>query len=183
MTPLMTLALKQGFGRLIRRSDDSGVVAILDERLSSKAYGRRARQDLPPASFTREFQAVHQFYRAALASPAEFALNVWADREQAHHWRWQLVRLQDGRSDSQQGTSTTHDPAQVEVEAALDALYNLGERIRRVGQEPSRYAVEVRCSRATAALLAAGPLPAELAQRWAAMASSWRALSQRTVRE
>ena len=93
------------------------------------------------------------------------------------------MRLQDGRTDSQQGTSATHDPAQAELEAALDALRNLGERIRRVGQEPSRYAVEVRCSRATAALLAAGSLPAELAQRWAAMASSWRTLSSRAVRE
>ena len=45
--PLMTLALKRGFGRLIRRSDDSGVVAILDERLSSK---RLRPPRLPPRS-------------------------------------------------------------------------------------------------------------------------------------
>ena len=77
MVPLMTLALKQGFGRLIRRSDDSGVVAILDERLSSKGYGRRARQDLPPAFFTRDFKAVHRFFRSAIDTQAEFALNVW----------------------------------------------------------------------------------------------------------
>ena len=49
MTPLMTLSLKQGFGRLIRRTSDRGVVAILDERLSSKGYGRRARRYPPRA--------------------------------------------------------------------------------------------------------------------------------------
>ena len=70
MAPLMTLALKQGFGRLIRRSSDRGVVAILDERLSSKGYGRRARQDLPPARFSREFKDVHRFFQAERWRPS-----------------------------------------------------------------------------------------------------------------
>ena len=73
MLPLMTLALKQGFGRLIRRTSDSGVVAILDERLTSKSYGRQARNDLPPARFTRDFGDVHRFYQESLNVDAEFA--------------------------------------------------------------------------------------------------------------
>src|SRR5262249_2020380 len=36
--PRAALALKQGFGRLIRRGDDRGVVAILDHRILSRAY-------------------------------------------------------------------------------------------------------------------------------------------------
>ena len=60
MLPLMTLTLKQGFGRLIRRASDTGVVAILDDRLTSKEYGRRSRNDLPPARFSREFKEVHR---------------------------------------------------------------------------------------------------------------------------
>ncbi|MCI5223546.1 MAG: hypothetical protein D3924_12960, partial [Candidatus Electrothrix sp. AR4] len=35
------LSLRQGVGRLIRRSEDRGVMAILDVRLFSKFYGRR----------------------------------------------------------------------------------------------------------------------------------------------
>ena len=66
MLPLMTLALKQGFGRLIRRTSDLGVVAILDERLTSRQYGSQARRDLPPARFSRHFHDVHQFYRMRL---------------------------------------------------------------------------------------------------------------------
>ena len=100
--PLMTLALKQGFGRLIRRTTDRGVVAILDERLSNRRYGNRARRDLPPARFSRQVRDVHQFYRAALGSKADFALNVSAaidEETEETSWRWQLVRLQDGKSD------------------------------------------------------------------------------------
>ncbi|MCB0080238.1 MAG: hypothetical protein KDE47_04885, partial [Caldilineaceae bacterium] len=92
----MTLALKQGFGRLIRRTTDQGVVAILDERLTSKGYGRQARQDLPPARFSRSFSDVHQFYRRALDSQADFVLNVWAltgeHAAASARWRWQLLR-------------------------------------------------------------------------------------------
>ncbi len=37
--PQAALALKQGFGRLIRRTDDRGIVAVLDRRLVSRLYG------------------------------------------------------------------------------------------------------------------------------------------------
>ena len=108
MLPLMTLALKQGFGRLIRRTSDAGVVAILDERLSSKSYGRQARGDLPPAQFGRSFKDVHKFFQRTLATEAEFAVNVWAeviesDPNKPVYWRWQLLRLQDGKADSGDG--------------------------------------------------------------------------------
>lgn len=45
--PQAALALKQGFGRLIRRSDDRGIVAILDQRIVTKAYGRVFLDTLP----------------------------------------------------------------------------------------------------------------------------------------
>lgn len=184
MVPLMTLALKQGFGRLIRRSDDSGVVAILDERLSSKGYGRRARQDLPPALFTRDFKAVHRFFRSAIDSQAEFALNVW-DGARNHTpglWRWQLVRLQDGRADSGSGcVEAGTDPAYVEVHAALAGLGDLQGRIERAGHLPSRFVVELRCSSATVDLLVGGISHDELAARWATGAAVWQAILPRAV--
>ena len=46
--PAAALALKQGFGRLIRRRDDRGIVAILDSRVVTKTYGRVFLETLPP---------------------------------------------------------------------------------------------------------------------------------------
>ncbi|MCU0640078.1 MAG: hypothetical protein MUF59_09455 [Candidatus Krumholzibacteria bacterium] len=45
--PLAVLRLRQGIGRLIRRSGDRGVVVILDSRLSSRAYGSIILSTLP----------------------------------------------------------------------------------------------------------------------------------------
>ena len=45
--PAAALALKQGFGRLIRRRDDRGIVAVLDARLVTRTYGRAFVETLP----------------------------------------------------------------------------------------------------------------------------------------
>ncbi len=45
--PEAVMRLKQGFGRLIRRSSDSGAVVILDPRLLKKRYGRVFLDSLP----------------------------------------------------------------------------------------------------------------------------------------
>jgi ATP-dependent DNA helicase DinG len=42
------LLLAQGAGRLLRRADDRGVVAVLDSRLASARYGSYLRASLPP---------------------------------------------------------------------------------------------------------------------------------------
>lgn len=42
------LSLTQGSGRLIRSSSDKGVVAILDQRLLTKGYGKTMLRSLPP---------------------------------------------------------------------------------------------------------------------------------------
>lgn len=42
------LLLAQGAGRLIRRVDDQGVVAILDSRVATRRYGAFLRKSLPP---------------------------------------------------------------------------------------------------------------------------------------
>jgi ATP-dependent DNA helicase DinG len=46
--PAAAIALKQGFGRLIRRRDDRGIVAILDGRIVTRTYGRVFLETLPP---------------------------------------------------------------------------------------------------------------------------------------
>ncbi len=48
--PQAALRLKQGFGRLIRRSTDRGAVVILDNRILGRDYGRTFLEILPPAS-------------------------------------------------------------------------------------------------------------------------------------
>jgi len=45
--PNAVMKFKQGFGRLMRRSADRGVVAVLDGRLLKKKYGQIFRQSLP----------------------------------------------------------------------------------------------------------------------------------------
>lgn len=45
--PSAAIALKQGFGRLIRRRDDRGIVAILDGRIVTRGYGRVFLDTLP----------------------------------------------------------------------------------------------------------------------------------------
>jgi ATP-dependent DNA helicase DinG len=60
--PAAVLQLRQGFGRLIRGHADEGVVAILDPRLRSRAYGRRFLEALPPAPVVAEIAAVADFF-------------------------------------------------------------------------------------------------------------------------
>ena len=42
------LLLAQGAGRLIRRADDRGVVAVLDPRLATARYGTYLARSMPP---------------------------------------------------------------------------------------------------------------------------------------
>ncbi|MBS3937332.1 MAG: ATP-dependent DNA helicase [Peptococcaceae bacterium] len=58
--PQAVLRLKQGFGRLIRTVDDKGVVAILDDRLQKKSYGKAFLRELPPARVTHDLDDVRQ---------------------------------------------------------------------------------------------------------------------------
>jgi ATP-dependent DNA helicase DinG len=59
--PAAAIALRQGFGRLVRSKRHWGVVAILDPRLASKSYGRTLLDSLPPARRTRDFGWVRDF--------------------------------------------------------------------------------------------------------------------------
>lgn len=63
--PVMTLVLKQAFGRLIRHRNDSGVVAILDPRLQTKAYGKGIVRSLPESPLVTTFGEVENFFAEA----------------------------------------------------------------------------------------------------------------------
>ena len=52
--PEAVLRFRQGFGRLIRRRDDEGVVVILDKRLLTKRYGQSFLDALPECVVVRQ---------------------------------------------------------------------------------------------------------------------------------
>ena len=45
--PQAILKFKQGFGRLIRKKTDTGLVVVLDTRIQTKSYGRQFIESLP----------------------------------------------------------------------------------------------------------------------------------------
>jgi ATP-dependent DNA helicase DinG len=59
--PEAVLALKQGFGRLIRSKTDRGILAILDNRIQRMAYGRIFLESLPDYSITHDLAEVSRF--------------------------------------------------------------------------------------------------------------------------
>lgn len=64
--PAAAIALKQGFGRLIRRRDDRGIVAILDGRIVTRTYGRVFVETLPTGlPRTSALEQVRRWWNAA----------------------------------------------------------------------------------------------------------------------
>jgi len=53
MVPDAVLRFRQGFGRLIRRASDRGVVVLLDSRIWRKAYGQTFLDSLPECTLRR----------------------------------------------------------------------------------------------------------------------------------
>ena len=62
--PYAVLLLKQGFGRLIRKSTDKGVVAILDSRIVTKAYVKIFLASLPDAKKVYTLEELEKAYTA-----------------------------------------------------------------------------------------------------------------------
>ena len=59
--PNAILRLKQGFGRLLRSTTDRGILAVLDNRLSTKSYGRLFMESLPDYEVTERIQDLVEF--------------------------------------------------------------------------------------------------------------------------
>jgi ATP-dependent DNA helicase DinG len=59
--PQAVIALKQGAGRLIRGSDDTGILMVCDLRLLTKPYGKTFINAMPPFARTRELDEVRAF--------------------------------------------------------------------------------------------------------------------------
>jgi ATP-dependent DNA helicase DinG len=63
--PEAVLALKQGFGRLIRSRSDRGVLVILDNRIRRMQYGKIFLDSLPAYKMTDDLAAVERFFRTS----------------------------------------------------------------------------------------------------------------------
>ncbi|WP_282012494.1 ATP-dependent DNA helicase [Nitrospina watsonii] len=59
--PRAIIQLRQGFGRLIRKGTDRGVVSILDARMSNRGYGKQFLASLPPCRTTGNIEDVAAF--------------------------------------------------------------------------------------------------------------------------
>jgi ATP-dependent DNA helicase DinG len=60
--PASVIALKQGFGRLIRSLKDRGVLVLLDPRIQRQRYGRVFIESLPPYRITQDIGEVERFF-------------------------------------------------------------------------------------------------------------------------
>ena len=60
--PEAIAVLRQGVGRLIRKQEDRGVIAILDSRIYGKFYGREIVRNLPAAPVTAALSDVQAFF-------------------------------------------------------------------------------------------------------------------------
>ena len=61
--PEATISLRQGVGRLIRDVGDRGIVALCDNRLNTKPYGRGMLDSLPPMRRSSDLDEVKAFVR------------------------------------------------------------------------------------------------------------------------
>lgn len=60
--PKAVIAFKQGFGRLIRRSTDMGVVVLLDRRIVTKPYGRKFLLSIPDVRRSKKLESIGRFF-------------------------------------------------------------------------------------------------------------------------
>jgi ATP-dependent DNA helicase DinG len=69
--PSAVIALKQGFGRLVRSVKDRGVLVLLDNRLLKQRYGKIFIDSLPAYKKTKDLADVEQFFAGLEGSEAQ----------------------------------------------------------------------------------------------------------------
>jgi ATP-dependent DNA helicase DinG len=61
--PQAVIRLKQGFGRLIRGKRDRGIVAILDNRIVNRRYGKHFMKSIPDSPVVTSMSRLQEEYR------------------------------------------------------------------------------------------------------------------------
>ena len=64
--PEAVIALKQGFGRLIRDETDKGMFVLGDPRVFSKSYGKLFIKSLPSMPLTRSIEDAKEFLKMTM---------------------------------------------------------------------------------------------------------------------
>jgi ATP-dependent DNA helicase DinG len=67
--PRAIIQLKQGFGRLIRKKTDTGIVSILDSRVARRGYGKQFLASLPPCPVVEGLEDVKDFFAGLRPAP------------------------------------------------------------------------------------------------------------------
>ena len=88
--PAAVITLKQGFGRLIRSLHDRGLLALLDNRILKKAYGRVFVESLPNYRKTTDIRQVEEFF--GVTETGESRLSSRAQRLRLQQFS-QFVRI------------------------------------------------------------------------------------------
>ncbi len=60
--PRAIIQMKQGFGRLIRKKSDTGIISILDSRIVRRGYGKHFLASLPPCKVVEDLVEVEKFF-------------------------------------------------------------------------------------------------------------------------
>ena len=60
--PSAIISLKQGLGRLIRKTTDRGIISILDTRIIKSRYGHFFFDSLPEISLSHELESIRRFF-------------------------------------------------------------------------------------------------------------------------
>jgi len=60
--PEAILMFRQGFGRLMRRKEDWGIISVLDPRLRTRKYGEKFLNSIPKVRIVSELGEVEKFY-------------------------------------------------------------------------------------------------------------------------
>jgi ATP-dependent DNA helicase DinG len=60
--PMAIISLKQGFGRLIRNSQDRGVLVLLDSRVLHRPYGQMFLSSLPPCRLSHKIGDLEEIF-------------------------------------------------------------------------------------------------------------------------
>ena len=60
--PRAIIQMKQGFGRLIRKKSDTGIISILDSRIVRRGYGKQFLTSLPPCKVVENLVEVKKFF-------------------------------------------------------------------------------------------------------------------------
>lgn len=64
--PQAIILTRQGFGRLIRRKSDIGIVSLLDPRIKTKMYGKLFLNSLPECFVTLKIKEVEKIYKETI---------------------------------------------------------------------------------------------------------------------